>query len=588
MNWQAESYISITGQGDSMQCDSGDVSITGGKVQITKGGTYVISGTVTDGQIIVDAPDEKVWLVLDGADITCSNSAAINVRNAKKVIVTAAEGTENQLTDGKTYQYDDAEKEEPNACLYSDDDLVINGSGSLTVSGNCNNGITGKNDVLILDAAITVNAKNHRIRGNDCICVQNASLTVTGGGDGLKSANVEEEGRGFICLESGTYQIQAGEDGIDCATCMRIQDGTYSISAGGGAAAASNKTGREDFGWDRDSNSSAQSGDNSASTKGIKAGLALTIENGTLTIDSADDTLHTYGDIQIEDGTYILSSGDDGIHADKNLTVNGGSITISRSYEGLEAQYITVNGGSVDLVASDDGFNAASGSTQNGGRGGMFEAEDASVTITGGTIVMDAGGDGLDSNGNIKQSGGDVIVYGPTNGGNGALDYAGEYQMNGGTLIAAGAVGMALNISQTSAQCGYQYIADTVLNAGTKVTVQAEDGSTITEFTAKKSCQSLVFSTPAMKDGMSYTILCDGAKQGTVTQSGIASSNGNGSQNGFGGGGFGGGKGGNGQRPNRGQQGSGQMPDQMPQDGFNGGQAPGNMGQDAPGENNQI
>lgn len=555
-DWQSEDYSSITADASGIHCDSSKVTIEEGNIIIREAGTYVFQGTIANGQVVVDAEDAKVWIVLNDVDITCGNSAAIYVKAAKKTIITAAAGTQNSLTDGTAYEYDDVEKEEPNACLFSKDDLVINGSGKLTVQGNFNNGIAGKNDVLIVDTELSVTAVNHGIKGKDCICIQNGTITIKAGGDGMKTTNTEDAERGFICIESGSYQITAGQDGIDCETCMLIQNGIFTIQSGGGAANAVKKSSREDFGWDRDSNSNAQTTE-TVSTKGIKAGVALTVERGSFNIDSADDAIHTNGDIIIQDGNYAIATGDDGIHADVNLNIDGGTIVISQSYEGLEAQYITIAEGTIDIVSSDDGLNAATGTVQNSGRGGMDEKEDAWIAIKGGTVTINADGDGMDSNGDVEMSGGTVMVYGPTNGGNGALDYSGSFQMSGGTLVAAGAQGMDQNISSSSTQYGVNYVLSATAAADSKVVIQAEDGTEIVAFTAEKTFQSIVFSTPAMKDGMTYTIFVNGTEQGTITQSGIATTN---SSGGMGGNGFGGG-----QRPAGGQQDNMQNGGEIPQ-----------------------
>jgi hypothetical protein len=568
VDWHNEDYITITGNGTDITCDSDKVSIQDGVVTISKKGIYVISGTISQGQIQVDAEDKKVWIVLNGAEITCQDSAAIYVKNAKKVIVTAEADTENTLTDGETYTYEDAEKEVPNACLYAEDDLVINGTGKLTINGNCNNGITGKNDVLIVNTELTVTAANHGIKGKDCICTKDAAITVTAGGDGIKTTNGDEENLGFVCMEGGSAVIQAEQDGIDCETCMRVTDTKLDIQSGGGAA-KSTKTHQDDFGggggWNQnrggnsqDSTSTDSTTDTteSTSTKGIKAGSGFTLENTEVTIDSADDGIHTNGDAAIESGTVEIASGDDGIHADVNLNLNGGTISITKSYEGLEAQYININDGTIDVVSSDDGLNASTG-TSNGG----MAVEDAQITINGGELTVNADGDGIDSNGTIVMNDGNVLVYGPTNGGNGALDYGSTFQMVKGTLVASGATGMDESISDNSTQYGCKYVATTTIAANSEVVITAEDGTVIAQCTNPKTSQSIVFSTPDMQDGMTYTVTINGTEDGTITQSGITTSNGTTTMGGGGqgGGGQGGGKGG---KDNQTQDGETQtMPD---------------------------
>jgi len=554
VDWESANPIYLTLNNDSISGEGSGFTIDGSKITITAAGTYVFSGTLADGQIIVEAPDSKVWIVLNGVTINCSNSSAIYTKDAKKTIITVPEGTENTLTDGSTYTYDDVEKEEPNACIFSKDDMVINGTGTLNVIGNANNGIASKDDLLIVNTNINVKSYNHGIKGKDCVCIKNSVITIDAGGDGIKSTNSTELERGFVCIESGTFDITAGQDGIQAQTCMLIEDGDFKFVTGGGSANASTNT---DGNWGQWGPGQMKSDDSldvntsqltttdnktdstaeSTSAKGLKATFDITVNGGTFNLDTSDDSIHTNESITINNGTFTLASGDDGIHSDSKLTINGGTIGITKSYEGIESAEITFNDGNIDIVASDDGINAAGGndssSTVSSGRPGAnsFDASDGSVlNINGGTILINASGDGIDSNGDVNMTAGTVTVYGPTNGGNGALDYNGSFNMTGGTLVAAGATGMAESISSTSTQYGLNYILSSSASANSTFTVKDSSENIIIEVTPTKSYQSVVVSTKDLKDGETYTVYLDGTKQGTITLSGISSSNGNGSQ----------------------------------------------------------
>lgn len=531
VNWKSEHYKEIT---------LADESIT-----LTEAGTYVVSGTLKDGQIIVDATDQKVWIVLNSAEITCSNSSAIYVKDAKKVIITAEQGTTNTLTDAETYTYEDAEKEEPNACIFSKDDLVINGTGTINVVANANTGISSKNDLIIVGTKINVTAYNHGFRGKDSLCIKSADITIEAGGDGMKSSNNIEEGRGFICIESGKFNITSGQDGIQAETCMLVQDGEFKIVSGGGSVNGSSSNSKwGNWGPMKQNDDSTSSTQESASAKGIKAGVDLKINGGTFELDTSDDSLHTNNNIIINNGTFTIASGDDGTHADGETIINNGKITITKSYEGLEGASVTINGGEVDIIASDDGINASGGSdtesdtetdttsTSNGRMGGgadQFQAvEGANINITGGNVIVNADGDGVDANGNLTISGGMVIVYGPTDSGNGALDYNGKCTVSGGTLIAAGASGMSENISSSSTQYGFEYVLSNSASANSTFTVKDSSGNMIIEQVIIKSYQSVVVSTSDIKDGETYTIYVDEVEQGTITQSGVSTTNGTG------------------------------------------------------------
>lgn len=512
--------------------DAPGVSVDGSTVTVTAGGTYVVRGTLEDGQIVVNEPgDEAVRLVLDGANITSQSSAAIWVQAAKKVVLVLAEGSVNSVTDGTDYAADeDGDSTGPNAAIYSKDDLTITGKGALTVNARCQNGIVSKDKLKITGGSLAVDAVKNGIKGKDCVAIADGTITVTAGKDGIKATNSEEVDAGFVRIDGGTVTVTATEDGLQAETGLVITGGDVTVTAGGGSAAAAAHTNAERFGGHGfGADTSSSDADESVSAKGIKATLALTITGGTVTVDAVDDALHTNGLITIADGTLRLASGDDGVHADDTLTVAGGDITVSRSYEGLEALAITIAGGNLHITASDDGINAAGGSddtASGGGRpgmgGGMGAAEGASLTISGGYMVIDAGGDGLDSNNTITMTGGTVLVYGPTSDGDSAIDYETGFTLDGGTLIAAGSSGMAESVTGGSAHA--IFLACASQTAGTPVQVIDGDGRVLIAFAPTKAWSSVVIATPELTEGAAYTVTVGGSYSGEVTDGVIAGS----------------------------------------------------------------
>ncbi|MEA4912474.1 MAG: carbohydrate-binding domain-containing protein, partial [Oscillospiraceae bacterium] len=260
--------------------------------------------------------------------------------------------------------------------------------------------------------------------------------------------------------------------------------------------------------------STAASGD---SCKGLKGVEAVYICGGTISIDSADDAVHSNGEVIFCGGTLSAASGDDGMHADGALSISGGSITISGSYEGLEGQTIDVSGGEIMLTASDDGLNAAGGndgSSVNGRAGQNTFAADSScaITISGGTLCVSAGGDGIDSNGDLRISGGLVLVNGPTDDGNGALDYAGSGSITGGVLIAAGSSGMAQSLESDTQ--GVLLVNLAQQSAGTRISLVDANGTAVLSWTPSKTYSCVVFSAPGIQKGGTYTIASGGEVQG--------------------------------------------------------------------------
>ena len=539
--WTADQATEIALAGTSAVVEGIGAESKDGSVTITEAGTYVLSGKLSDGQIVVNNQDEgTVRLVLNGVNITDSDSAGIYIKEAGKVIITLEEGTENSVSDGATYVYEDGATDEPSAAIFSKADLTINGTGKLSVTANNNDGITSKDDLKIMNGKIEVQAADDGIVGKDLVAVQDGEFSITAEGDGVKSTNDTETDKGFVAIAAGTFDIKAGNDGIQAETALVIDGGTYTVVTGGGSENGEVKTG-EGQGMGMRGNRSTEIGgqaaattepsstttttttteSETASTKGLKAGGDISVNNGTFTIDSADDALHTNSNLPLTHGEFNIKTGDDGIHADALVAISGGTIDITKSYEGIEGANIAMSGGEAHVVASDDGVNVAGGNDEATVSGGPQEQDQFSeaaantLTISGGTLTVDATGDGLDANGSIVMSGGTVIVNGPTNGGNGSLDFDGSFELSGGTLIAAGSSGMTQAPSDTSSQHSINMTFSQTQQAGTIVHLEDSEGNTILTFAPSKNYQSVVISSPDLKDGGSYTLYSGGTSIGS-------------------------------------------------------------------------
>lgn len=575
---------SITLSPDGSTSTDASVRIDGQTVTITQEGTYKIAGTLSDGALIVEsAENAKITLVLGGVSIKNSTGAAIQISTADDVTIELAEGTTNVLQSGEEVDIAAAteSKEASGGALQSKADLKIKGKGSLTVLGYLNNGIHCTKDLKIKNGNISVTALGHGIKGKNSVTVSGGTVTVTSGKDGITSDETENEEKGFVTIEDGEIIITSVGDGVSAETTLTVTGGVISIISGGGSANAQQKTNNMRDWWDFDNSASD---DNSASCKGLKAGKALVISGGSITIDAQDDALHTDGDMTISGGECILSTGDDGAHAALSLTVLDGKITVLTSYEGLEANQITLADGELDITATDDGINANGGSDGfsggfGGGMGGSFggrrndtnnhsgdmtppdgnapsgnpptmpgqDAADSTTTddttdkqpvllITGGKITVNADGDGLDSNGNLRVEGGDITINGPANGGNGALDTGtengGAGVIAGGTLIALGTSSMAENFGSTSTQCAFLVTMNS-FGAGETITITDSQGNVLYTGVTVKSANSVVFSSPDLTVGETYTVTI-GSISATVTQSSTVVGNSNVFGGGFG------------------------------------------------------
>lgn len=582
---------SITLSPDGSTSTDASVRIDGQTVTITQAGTYQIAGTLDDGALIVEsAENAKITLVLGGVSIRNSTGAAIQIATADDVTIELAEGTTNVLQSGEKVDIATATEgeEASGGALQSKVDLKIKGKGSLTVLGYLNNGIHCTKDLKIKNGNISVTALGHGIKGKNSVTVSGGTVTVTSGKDGITSDETENEEKGFVTIENGEIIITSVGDGVSAETTLTVTGGVISIISGGGSANAQQKTDNMRGWWDFDNSASD---DNSVSCKGLKAGKALVISGGSITIDAQDDALHTDGDMTISGGECILSTGDDGAHAALSLTVLDGKITVLTSYEGLEANQITLADGELDITATDDGINANGGSDGfsggfgggfDGGRGGMGgsfggrrndtnkqsgdmtppddnapsgnpptmpgqDAADSATTddttdkqpvllITGGKITVNADGDGLDSNGNLRVEGGDITINGPANGGNGALDIGtengGSGVIAGGTLIALGTSSMTENFGSTSTQCAFLVTMNS-FGAGETITITDSQGTVLYTGVTVKSANSVVFSSPDLTVGETYTVTI-GSTSATVTQSSTVVGNSNGFGGGFG------------------------------------------------------
>lgn len=521
--WETQNpnYIKLNGTGAGLT--GAGAEIDGSEITIRAAGVYVISGKLDNGQIVVDVEDKgTVRLVLNGMEINCTDDSPIYIKNAGKAAISLQAGTQNIVTDGTNY----AKDEEPDSAIFSKDCLTINGTGTLTVNANYNNGIASKDDLKITGGNINITSKDDGLIGRDAVLVKEGNITVKAGGDGIKSTNDSNTTKGFIAIEGGTFNLTTGTDGLQAKTSMLLTGGNFNLSTGGGSINASTKKSDDMHGqwgrWDDNAAVEESSETEAQSAKGLKAASDISISGGTFKIDSSDDSIHSNNSINIAGGDISIASGDDGIHADSSIEIKDGKVNITKSYEGIESMVITFSGGETRVIASDDGINVnggKDGSSTNGrpGQNQFAVSENSKLNINDGYLSVDASGDGLDSNGSIYMTGGKVVVSGPTNSGNGALDYNGEFIMSGGFLIAAGSAGMAESPSEQSTQNSVNMFFTNTQQAGTLVHLEDSKGNTVATFAPKKDYQSVVIASPLLKKNETYTLYTGGTATGSVS-----------------------------------------------------------------------
>lgn len=500
----------VTLQDDGTTVEGEGVTVQNNTVTITAGGTYILNGTLSDGQVVVNSTDDAtVKIVLNGVTLTNATTAAISVSQAEKTIITTAEGSENTVS---TTTESFAETDEANAAIYSEDDLVFNGNGTLTVNATAGNGIQSKDDLKITSGTYVIDSQNEAIKGKDSVQILDGTFTLTTESDGIQSTNAEESDKGYIIIDGGTFTINSETDGIQAETTLTVNDADIDINTNASGTV-----------------------DSEASYKGLKASGDLVISGGIVTINAVDDTIHSNANVTINGGTLTLTSRDDGIHADETTTIVGGTIDILDSYEGIEGSNVVIQGGVITITASDDGINAAGGSTTNESDGstaaGPFGQDsfqgnsgDYSIVIEGGTVTVNAEGDGIDSNGDITMTGGTVIVNGPTSNGNAALDYDGIFSLDGGTLYALGTSDMAQTADESSAQASIQIWLNSARAAGEVVTVTDSNGNEVASVTSEKTFSNIIVSSEAITVGETYIVTFSSGSSVEVTTSSTVTS----------------------------------------------------------------
>ena len=499
--------VKITLSGKTATCDSSNVQIEDGVVTIKAAGVYVLSGTLTDETIVVDVgDDDKVQLVLDGVSITAADYAAIYAKNANKVFVTLAEGTENSLTvSGDYVQTDDNNVD---AVIFAKCDLTLNGNGSLTVKDTTGHGIVSKDDLVVTGGTYMIDSQDHCLNGKDSVRITDGTFTLTCDEDGIHAGNDDQQD-GYIYIEGGDIDISVGDDAMHAEGLLIITGGDIDISK---------------------------------SYEGIE-GYKILVTGGDIDVAASDDGFNAAGGSSGNSGDNKGGSfdgtGDNkgGFGGGPGGDIDGNTPPArpdsNRQSSGTDSDSTDTN---TPLARPDD--NGQSSSTPGGsGMGGVGMDADygAYILITGGTININADGDGIDSNGYLGITGGNVYVLGPSNNGNGALDYGIYAAITGGEMVAVGGSGMAQRFGGESTQCSALVNFDEWIDAGETITLTDSSGNKLLAYKADKKFNSVLISTSDMEQGETYT-LAAGDQTSTFAMEDVTYSEGSGSMQGSGGG----------------------------------------------------
>ena len=480
-------------------CDT-NVAVSGSDATIKAAGTYFVDGTLSDGHIKVDAPEDAlVKLVLNGVNITSTDNAPIYVKNCNKAVLIINDATTNTLTDGA-----DNDKE---GVLFSKENLAIagatNGTGTLTINANATDGIKAKDGLVVKSGNITVNSAFDGIVGKDFVLIHNGDINVKSYGDALKSTDT---GSGFVTIEDGEFNITclstasasdtAKNDAIKAETDISISGGKFniitkrtSVSKQGpmpGGGGGFNPWGPGGF---------EQSSNKLACMHGLTCGRDLKISGGDFTINVYGKGLNADANIEFDKASVSIISERHGVSAEGAFTIKGGTLAITSNWEGIEATNISIEGGNTMIASEDDGINASNTNPW--------------IKISDGFLYVRSSGDGIDSNGNIEVTGG-VTIVSQTGGGNSPIDcgdrgYA--FTVDGGTVFAMGSKDMFNESIPSSISLPMVYSLN--LSSGTSLAVDD-----IIAVTNPQTFGAAIFVSDKLTSGNSYKFITGGDVDG--------------------------------------------------------------------------
>jgi hypothetical protein len=499
--WNAADVVPVTLSGTTAISPGPTVSVDGGTVTIGAAGTYELSGSLTDGRIVVDTPDPQiVRLVLHGADVTSSTGPAVLVTKAGRVLVSLGGTTANHLTSLAG-----------SAAVDTSADLAVDGSGSLAVDSRSGDGVRGTRGVAITSGTVTVTGAGDGVVARDYVAVTAGSVTVTCPGRGLASGNDEDPALGYVLLSGGTASVISGGDGVSAATDVIVAGSALTVRSGTPAEPDTGRGARARPATGGGTGAGGPGAEEPETVKGLRGDVNVAVGSGSLAVDTSGDALHSAGTVTVGGGTVEASADGDGLTGATAVVITDGVTTVHRCEEGIEAPQITISGGTTSVTSTDDGVNGSDGS------GSDLPTPAVHVVISGGVLVVDSAADGLDSNGSLEISGGTVVVSGAQTGDDGALDANGSLRLLGGTLIASGIYGIAGMRPAKGGQAWLSYTFPSVQQAGTILHLTTGSGAQIAAFAPPKKFRGIVVSTDRVTAGQSYDLLRGGTVSGSPT-----------------------------------------------------------------------
>jgi hypothetical protein len=485
--WEAKEEKLIILKDNSAEIVGSGVDFSQGNLKISAPGTYRISGKLSNGQIIVQsAGTDIVRLILNGVEVHSDIGSSLFIDKSERVLIFLERGTVNNFSDNENYSLT---QDGQNATIYNQTFTIVDGEGVLNIKSNFEDGLSSKGGLLIRNGKIKVDAKDEAIRGKDFVVIRGGEFDLVAGGDALKSDNEVNRNSGYIEINDGLFDITAKGDGISAYSKVNIRGGIYNIKAGGGFEAFL---------------------PNGNSAKGIKAENEVNVIAKQLSLNCADDAIHSNSDLRILGGEYKVQTGDDAFHGDNSLTIENCKITVLYAFEGFEAKTINIGAGKYELSTLNDCISASSirDSEQNDG---------SYVYIKNGTLILrSTSGDLLDSNGNVEMSGGTMIMHGPISA-EVPLDYNGTFRMIAGLIVASGSTSRFLQApSAISPQNSVLISLKKGNEAGKLINISEAKGESLVTFRPQTNYFSFIFSSSKLIKGGNFTVSTGGLVVGTA------------------------------------------------------------------------
>lgn len=461
--------------------DSEQVSIDGSTATITSSGTYILSGTLNNGRIIIDAGSQSdVRLVLDGVNIINDSTSSIQVESANKAYITLEENTTNKLSNNFNFSQDDG----ANGVIYSKSEITINGRGNLEIISSGGNGIVSEKNAVLTGGTIDISSAKYGIYAMDSVRISSSILSISSKDEGIYSSNEKNDSSGFIYISDGIFEINSEGNAIDAKSILLIDGGAFNITS-----------------------TSNMSIDADAKSYGFSAGEEVSLSSGEFIFNTTDDAIHSNNKISLTGGSFTITSENNGVSGGATVFIGEANLNIEKCYIGIEGYTVFIRDASININSQDDGINAYGGNDESGLINTAYTSDNnltSGIRILSGYISINASGDGIDSNGDISISDGIILISTADNSDDMTIDYSNEFYLTGGTILAAG------NISDEK---DFSDLEQTVLTLNVEnqpqnsfIEVLDEAGNIIISDTAIQSFSNIVLSSSQFYSGYSYTV----------------------------------------------------------------------------------